>query len=1108
MSPSSKSARISRRWLAATACAIVIAASQPAPIVLAASPSEDLAAGFVSPPPSAKPHTWWHWMNGNITKEGITADLEAMQRVGIGGVQIFNVLESIPDGAVDYLSPKWLELFHHAVAEADRLGLEVCFQNCAGWSSSGGPWITPEHAMQMVVTSETKAKGPSHFDAVLPQPPTNLGFYRDIAVVAFPTPSQDARVEQLATKALKGFAMSYGMTPDPKQIPAAAAIPRDKLVELTKSLKPDGRLTWDVPQGDWTILRVGRTPTGKENHPAPKPGRGLECDKLSREALDLHWAAGIEPILKHVGPLAGKTLNNCLIDSYEVGNNNWSPNFREEFIKRRGYDPISYLPTLTGRYVDDGERTERFLWDFRRTIGDLFAENYFNHFAELCHKRGLLASAEPYDGPFECLQVGTKMDIIMGEFWVGNGIDMLHSVKLASSVANTHGISIVGAESFTALPDDNGRWLTHPGLLKMQGDAMWCGGINRFIFHTYAHQPWKDKAPGMTMGQWGTHFSRTNTWWEQSHAWMTYIARAQYLLQQGRTVADVLYFGGEASPNGGIRLPSLKAQGYEYDVIGTDLMMALSVKDGLIQTPVGGCYRLLVLPSTDWMTPALAKKVRDLVEAGATVLGPKPTRSPSLANYPACDGELRKIADEVWGAKPGEHVFGKGKVITGKTVEDVLAAQKITPDFTAVGGKASLDFIHRVVEKTDIYFVSNQKRSPLTVECSFRVSGRWPELWNPETGDIQPAPMWRVEDGRTIVTLDFEQAGSTFVVFRRPAHARHDPIVKLSRSSGDVLRKTSKLEIKRAFYGDFSRPDGKKVDVTAKLAERVRDGELEISADNSIAGDPAINVAKELRVDYVLDGVEHSITSAEGQTLRLPSELIVDAIPVPRLSFENGVLYLTAGEADRYTVTTASGATRTARIENLPKPFEPSGSWEVTFPEGLGAPAKEVFYSLISWTDHPDPGIKYFSGTAAYHKTINVSADYLDENRSLVLDLGRVREIAEVWLNGQNLGVLWKAPFRIDITGAAKVGDNELEVRVTNLWPNRLIGDEQQPDDCQWDKTHFKDWPDWMKRSEPRPAKQRVAFTTWKHWAKDSPLRPSGLLGPVRLLTLEKVPVK
>ena len=297
-----------------------------------------------------------------------------------------------------------------------------------------------------------------------------------------------------------------------------------------------------------------------------------------------------------------------------MGDNNWTPKFRDEFISRRGYDPIPFLPTLAGRYVGSGELTERFLWDFRRTLCDLFAENYYWRFAELCHEHGLKFSVEPYDGPFECPQVGAKADIIMGEFWATtdlNSIGAVNTVKLAATVANTHGIPIVGAESFTGSPGPYSNWLGHPGMLKPEGDAMWCLGLNRFIFHTYAHQPWLDKLPGMTMGQWGTHFSRTNTWWELSKPWMQYIARSQFLLQQGRTVADVLFFSGEAAPNGGVFRPDLKAKGYDYDTVGTDLIMKLTVKDVDVCTPVGGRYRLLVLPDTEWTTPALAKKVQE-----------------------------------------------------------------------------------------------------------------------------------------------------------------------------------------------------------------------------------------------------------------------------------------------------------------------------------------------------------------------------------------------------------------------------------------------------------------------------------------------------------------
>ena len=383
---------------------------------MARAQDDDLAQSFSHPPDSAKPHTWWHWMNGNITKEGITADLEAMKRVGIHGAQIFNVEQNIPAGPAPFMSPQWLELFHYAAAEAKRLDMELCFHNCAGWSSSGGPWVKPEHAMQTVVTSAMRVKGPVHFDAVLEHPRVVRDHYRDIAVLAFPTPAKQAAIGNLPRKMLGGGS-GYGQQPATTEVPAEATVARGQIVDLTSKLAAHGKLAWEVPAGDWTILRLGHTPTGAVNSPAPEAGRGLEVDKLSREAFDAFWAGGVTPVLTKLGPLAGQSLNQCLIDSYEVGTNNWTPRFREEFRQRRGYDPLPYLPALAGQYVDSGELTERFLWDFRRTIGDLFFENYYGYFSELCRKNGLLASIEPYDGPFECLQVGAKADILMGEFW-------------------------------------------------------------------------------------------------------------------------------------------------------------------------------------------------------------------------------------------------------------------------------------------------------------------------------------------------------------------------------------------------------------------------------------------------------------------------------------------------------------------------------------------------------------------------------------------------------------------------------------------------------------------------------------------------------------------
>ena len=514
------------RHFAALCCAVSLLASTR--VALAAPAVDALSAGFASPPDSARPYTWWHWMNGNVTRAGITADLEAMKRNGIGGAQMFTVDNgSFPPGDAPYLGAKWLDLTKFAMQEAHRLNLKLTMHNSAGWSSSGGPWVTPDLAMQKVVSSETQVAGPAHFEAALPQPQVGADFYRDerfganspapsqaardfyrdIAVFAFRAPSNALKIDNLAGKA--DFTRADPGSPSgEKTAPPESVIARGGVIELTSRVLASGKLSWDVPPGNWTIVRFGYKPTGIANFPAPTEGRGLETDKLSRAATDLTFQNSVQKVLNVAGPLAPQTLNDILVDSYEVGSQNWTPRFREEFRARRGYDLLPFLPVLTGKVVDSPLVSERFLWDFRRTIADLFAENYDGRFAELSHARGLLFSTEPYgNGPFEELQIGATADIPMGEFWI-NG-SATSTAKLASSVAHTNARKFVGAESFTS---DDG-WTTDPYSNKALGDRMYGDGINRFIFHTFVHQPWLNRFPGMTMGPNGSHLDRNNTMW-------------------------------------------------------------------------------------------------------------------------------------------------------------------------------------------------------------------------------------------------------------------------------------------------------------------------------------------------------------------------------------------------------------------------------------------------------------------------------------------------------------------------------------------------------------------------------------------------------------------
>lgn len=889
---------------------------------------------FQNPPSSAKPKTWWHWVSGWVSREGITADLEAMKKAGIGGAFVFHVEDNKRmrlDGPVKFRSAQWWDLMKFASSEAKRLGLELGFHNCPGWSSSGGPWITPDKSMQKLIWSEKIISGPVNFENKLPQAYVDKkwNYYRDIAVLAIPT--QDSTLKA------------------------------SDIIDISAKMDTAGKLTWQVPTGNWKIIRIGRTTTGKGPAPATPGGEGLECDKLDRQGVDAHFDAYIAKILENAGSATGKSLTTVFIDSYESGDQNWSVSFREEFKKRRGYDPVPWLVTLTKYVVDNKEVTERFNNDWKRTIAELFAQNYYGYMAERVHRYpGLKFGLEPYSGPFDGMNCGTYGDEVTSEFWQSYPSYKGKFLNSVASVAHVAGIRIAAAEAFTCRPY-NGKWQQYPYVLKFVGDREFCNGINQMVLHTSVHQPWTNVWPGMTMSWWGTHFGRTQTWWDKAYAWTGYLTRCQAMLQKGQFMADICYL---TRNTGGV--PS----GYDADLCGEDLFLkSMTVVDGRLTLPSGMSYRVLVLPVGTTITPAIARKVRELVNAGATVVGPKPMASPSLQNYPECDKEVQQIAAELWDS---------GKIISdnsSKSVLKVLTDKKIKPDFKAE--KSNVSWIHRRIDNADVYFVANQDSTDRVVECSFRVDGMQPELWDPNLGEMQNAKSFSCVDGVTKLPIHFDPNGSTFVVFRNKAIA-------------------------------------------------------------TVAGN-------------------------------------------------NWPEYITEQQI--------------------------TGAWKVNFDPRWGGPAEVTFDTLTDWTKRSESSIRYYSGTAIYKKEFTLANKNKDAR--LWLDLGVLKNIAEVWLNGQNLGVTWKVPYRIELTKAIRQGNNKLEIRVTNLWPNRLIGDEQEPADCEWNKeeywpyngpkaacgTPIKKIPDWLVNNTPRPSKGRFTFTTWNFYVKDSPLLQSGLIGPVNLIS-------
>jgi len=1136
---------------------------------------DDLARGFALPPDSARPWVYWFWLNSNITREGVTADLEAMKRAGIGGVLIMEVDQGTPKGPVAFMGPEWRELFKHVVAEASRLGLEVNMNDDAGWNGSGGPWIKPEQSMQKVVWSETALEGPQHFDGKLPWPQTVAGFYRDIGVWAFPTPGS-FRIDNIQGKA--GFERGNIAPAGDTRLAPEMVIDRARITDLTARMDKDGRLAWDVPAGKWTVLRFGHTSTGVMNAPSPESGRGLECDKLSKEGIEAQFAGMMGPLIADVGPAAGKTLVATHIDSWENGSQNWTAQMRQEFQKRRGYDPMPYLPAMTGRVVDSLEVSERFLWDLRQTVSDLVVENYAGHMEELAQQHGLRLSIEAYGGPCDDMTYGGRADEPMCEFWMGGGA--FDTVKGMASAAHTYGKRIVGAESFTA--GDQERWLEHPASIKALGDRAFCDGVNRFVFHRYAMQPWLNYRPGMTMGPWGLHYERTETWWEQSRPWHEYLARCQFLLRQGLFVADICYLQPEEAPQG---FHGHNRSGYDYDNCTAEVVLTrMSVRNGRIILPDGMSYRVLVLPQVATMTPRLLRKIKELVEAGATVIGPRPLKSPGLSDYPECDEEVKRLADELWADCDGkavvEHRFGQGRMVCGTAPEKLLAQGGVPPDFAS---RARLGCIHRVAGDTDIYFLANPQPRDVRAACTFRVAGKRPELWWPDSGRIEPAAVFAEKGGGTSVVLTLGPCDSVFVVWRKSSEP-FDPVVAVARDGKSILSATDrgpKIVVKKAVYGVPGDPQRTR-DVRDKVQQIVDGGDSGIAVSQMAQDDdPAPNVVKTLVVDYAVGDRSFTVTGTDGQSVRLTGGAVKiavekavygvpgdaqrtrdvrakvqqivdageDAFQVARLAAgddpafgvvktlvveyavagrratatgtdpdiitladpatsaavadvrggADGQVLLEAWQPGKYELMTASGKTHRVDVPALPPPLEIAGPWALRFPPKWGAPERVTLENLISWADHADPGVKYFSGTAVYSKTISVPANLMAKDRRLYLDLGRVQVMAEVTLNGRDLGILWKPPHRVDVTGAVKAGDNALEVKVTNLWVNRMIGDEQLPEDSNRNPNGtLAGWPPWVLEGKSSPT-GRFTFTSWRLWKKGEPLLESGLLGPVTL---------
>jgi len=971
--------RISRLATAPFLCSLALLAASP---MQAALSQED----FRNPPIQARPSALWSWLNGYVDHKQITRELEEMKANGMRGALIWDVgsiadpNKMIPAGP-EFLGPESLKSIHHAMDEAERLGLELGLFASSSWNA-GGTWITPENGSKALLWSDLLVQGPSEFSGILPLPARVTEHHQDVAVMAVPAV--------------------------PNKI-VAAATP----IRLDAQMAADGRLTWKVPAGSWRVLRFVRNNTGEFlNCPSPN-SKGLVIDHLSREATDAYMNHILDKLSE--GRTGYGAMKVLMLDSYEVRPGiDWTPDFIQQFETRNHYDPTPWLPVLAGWTLGNQELSDRFRHDYQKMVSDLMIDRHFARCRELLNQRGLQLLAEGGHGGHarvDPLKALGAADIPMGEFWNHRKNWV---TKEAASAAHIYGKRLVNAESFTGWQN----WQDGPAAYKRLLDIALCAGLNQVTFHTFAHNPPEAGLPGFAYHA-GEHFNVNSTWWDHAGPMLADMSRCCHLLQQGRFVADVCAYYGDEAPNlvparriaptiksqwsgdkcahcgkpKPVNLDSL-GQGYDYDYVNEEVILTrMKVEGGRLVLPDGMSYRLMVLPDRTTISPAVLKRIGELAEAGATIVGPKPARSNSLRGFPDCDREVRQLAARIWGSCDGEqvksHPYGKGRVVWNLPLHEVLSGMGVAPDFVPENinnEDQHIDYIHRATAEEDIYFVSNSAMTREVVRCRFRVgSGRIPSLWNAEDGTVMHCHAYEIKGGFTYLTLDLAPASSVFVVFAN---------------------------------------------------DQPRDSLVEIKEPAATAGRPVLEVVS-------LDGDKVSAK---------------------------------VWQAGTYQFKTASGRTGRMVVADVPADQPVKGPWRVAFSKDRGAPPSVTMEALTDWTKHPDPGVRYFSGSATYQNQFVRTEPSAGGKNPLILDLGSVREVAVVSVNGRQAGVLWKEPYRIDIGPFARTGENQLEIEVVNTWNNRLVGDSGNG------------------------PKERITRTNMAgKFNADSPLLPSGLLGPVLL---------
>lgn len=996
----------------------VLAAGKPSERTATPSANEgNLREGFVNPPPSARLRCYWWWLNGHVTMESIDRDLTEMKAKGYGGVLLVDANGSDADGNAavpagpTFGSPEWTALYLHAAKTAHKLGLEMILTITSGWDM-GAPFIQPKDAVKILTWSRVLA---GRTETVLPAPKTKNDFYERIAVLAYPLqhgatlPGEhgDSRAPRLNLPQKSAAVETGSSTPESSYLlfdssgkPGDEDADVSDVRNVTEHVDANGVLNWTPPTpGSWEILTMGYTDSGARLGPGSGAWQGLSLDPLSPATLDLYWDRAVVPLLKTAQPYLGNTIKYVTTDSWEMGGMNWTTDFRREFIKRRGYDPVPYLPVIAGRILTSREVSDRFLADLRRTIGDLITA-HFDRMAQRAAQFGLGTECEsggPHGEPIDALETFRHAAVPQTEFWSmskhRSSLTARFFTKEAASAAHIYGKQYVASEGETGVGNYWSESLSTN--LKPAFDMALTEGLNRLVWHQFTSSPAETGLPGQEYFA-GTYLNPEVTWWQQAGSFTAYLNRAQFLLQQGRPVADVLYYYGDEVPNF-VRLksddPAGVLPGHDYDVIDTDALLhrVLLDKESL-RTPEGIRYRMLVLPPSRVIPMSVLEMANRYLEGGGTVVGLRPLRPQGIVD-PSEERRYQTLVHQIWNGcdsspSPVSVHVGRGTLYCEATGQAALRAPGLLPDLESTS--KDVDYVHRRTAQADIYFVRNTQPTSIETALTFRVPNLQPEIFNAVTGEIRSVMLFeQTGDTRTRIPFSLGPYESIFIVFDKPA-ASH--IVRLEKEHQPVA-------------------------LSASTAVTEHNGQIEVHTDQP--GD-------------------YKAFFPGGKTVSFKVQ--AEAVPV-------------------------------------------KSNWTLDFPPNWGAPPHLAIASLKSWTDFEDPGVRYFSGTATYHTTIHLDGEQLGTGNELWLDLGDTREIAQVRINGVKSTPLWMKPFTERVDQLMRPGDNQVDVEVTNFWPNRIIGDLQPGNEHRYTSTNIR------------------AFKS------SSPLLPSGLLGPVTLRRVAVLPV-